>query len=128
MISCNKNSFKKIDILNKEGGDIMKTIQKLQYITEDIRKSYDIPHLYSRVEALHAAEIKEIIKQLNFIKSYIDIEYKFTDIPRSMSKFRELLICLIMDTQDLYKNVLNKNDGLIKKYNSYIFETLISIN
>jgi hypothetical protein len=131
MISCNyisnRNSFKKVDILNREGGDYMDIIYKLQSITEDIKKSYDIPHLYSRVEVLHAAEIEAIFKQLDFMKVCIDIEYKFMDMPINIINFREILICLMMDIQDLYKNVLNKNDGLIKKYNLYIRETLRSI-
>ncbi|EPZ61636.1 hypothetical protein, partial [Paraclostridium sordellii] len=72
----NRNGFQKIDILDIEGVDIMGTLKKLQYIVEDIRKSYDIPHLYSRIEGLYATEIKEIIKQLDLIKSSIDIEIK----------------------------------------------------
>lgn len=122
--TCNKNSFQKLNILNIEGGDIMDTLKKLQYITDDLRKSYDIPHLYSRVETLYAAEIKDIIKQLDLIKSLIDIEYKLSDAPIVMQNLRKYIVSLICDTQDLYVNVLNKNDGLIKKYNSYIIETL----
>lgn len=131
MISCttyNRNTFQKIDILDIKGGDIMDTLKKLQYIAEDIRKSYDIPHLYNRVEVLHAAEIKEIIKKLDSAKAIIDIEYKFKDMPKNISIFRQMLVRLILDNQDLYKNVLNKSNALIRKYNSYILDTLNAIN
>lgn len=127
MISCttyNRNTFQKIDILDIKGGDIMDTLKKLQYITDDIRKSYDIPHLYSRVETLHAAEIKEMIKQLDLIKSSIDIEGKLRGSSIAMDNLREYIVSLIYYTQELYVNVLNKKDDLIKKYNSYIVETL----
>lgn len=127
MISCttyNRNTFQKIDILDIKGGDIMDTLKKLQYITDDIRKSYDIPHLYSRVEALHAAEIKKIIKQLDLIKSDIDLASKLRGSSISMDNLRNYIVSLMDDTQDLYVNVLNEKDDLIKKYNSYIVKTL----
>lgn len=120
----NRNSFQKLDILDREGGDIMTTIQKLSYITEDIRRSYYIPQLYSRVEVVYDIEIKAIIKKLDLIKSLIDIEYKLNDAPIDVQNFRKHVVSLMCDTQDLYVNVLNKNDELIKKYNSYIVDTL----
>lgn len=125
--NCNKQSLQKINILDIEGGDIMDTLNKLQYITYDIRKSYDIPHLYSRVETLHAVEIKKVIKQLDLIKSSIDIDIKLRGASTSMYNFRNHIIRLILDTQELHINTINKNNSLIKKYNTSIIETLVNI-
>ncbi|MDU3776270.1 MAG: hypothetical protein E7G47_13755 [Clostridium perfringens] len=105
----------------------MDTLNKLQYITYDIRKSYDIPHLYSRVETLHAVEIKKVIKQLDLIKSSIDIDIKLRGASTSMYNFRNHIIRLILDTQELHINTINKNNSLIKKYNTSIIETLVNI-
>lgn len=41
-----------------------------------------------------------------------------------MDNLRNYIVNLMDDTQDLYVNVLNKKDDLIKKYNSYIVKTL----
>lgn len=125
--NCNNQSLQKINILDIEGGDIMDTLNKLQYITYDIRKSYDIPHLYSRVETLHAVEIKKVIKQLDLIKSSIDIDIKLRGASTSMYNFRNHIIRLILDTQELHINTINKNNSLIKKYNTSIIETLVNI-
>lgn len=116
------------DIANPEGGDIINTIQKLIYISRDIQMSYNINNLHSRIKTLYSDEIKQILFHLDLIKVSIDINYKFSEMPIPIRIYRQKLITLILDIQDLLISVINKNDTLIRKYSSYIAATVTAMS
>ncbi|WP_195337125.1 hypothetical protein [Paraclostridium bifermentans] len=67
MISCNRNSFKKVDILNKEGGDIMKNCShnyELIFSDRNKCKIYRCEKCYNMARSMTLGEILKITKGL----------------------------------------------------------------
>lgn len=100
-------------------------VNNLRDITKAIDENKNIPNLSNvlQLETLYPKRINVICEILMEIKTNIEIAYRI-EIPQEVLEIRKLVIDLIIATQELYTNIMNSNDNLVRKYNYEIIQIL----